>query len=71
MNVEGDFNVCYIESHKSGKGFLQDLDIEVFRPAYRHFQYYYYYYYYYYIISQYSWVETRKLNIVYFEQRTA
>ena len=25
---------------------LQDLDIEVFRPAFRHFQYYYYYYYY-------------------------
>jgi len=27
---------------------MQDLDTEVFRPAFRHFQYYYYYYYYYY-----------------------
>ena len=26
---------------------MQNLDIEVFRPAFRHFQYYYYYYYYY------------------------
>jgi len=23
--------------------YYQDLDIEVFRPAFRHFQYYYYY----------------------------
>ena len=31
---------------------MQNLDIEVFRPVFRHFQYYYYYYYYYYCYKE-------------------
>ena len=42
---------------------MQDLDIEVFTPAFRHFQYYYYYYYYYCYYSSELESEAVKLKV--------